>query len=91
MYDFFQTEDLNNFENKENLNKFKALVKHDKFQKILEDITEIKGITKTVDMFAAIYSNNSYLACHDDKLEGRRIAYIYYLVPEDWSEDDGGL
>ena len=30
------------------------------------------------------------LLCHDDELEGRRIAYIYYLVPLDWEEKDGG-
>ena len=30
------------------------------------------------------------LLCHDDELEGRRIAYIYYLVPADWEEKDGG-
>lgn len=29
------------------------------------------------------------LLCHDDELEGRRIAYIYYLV-DDWTEADGG-
>lgn len=29
------------------------------------------------------------LLCHDDELEGRRIAFIYYLVPE-WSQEDGG-
>jgi Rps23 Pro-64 3,4-dihydroxylase Tpa1-like proline 4-hydroxylase len=32
--------------------------------------------------------------CHDDDIhgtiEGRRIAFIYYLVPEDWKETDGG-
>ena len=31
------------------------------------------------------------LLCHDDELEGRRIAYIYYLVPPDWEEKDGGM
>lgn len=30
------------------------------------------------------------LLCHDDELEGRRIAYIYYLVPENWTSGDGG-
>ena len=30
------------------------------------------------------------LLCHDDELEGRRIAYILYLVPEEWSAADGG-
>lgn len=29
------------------------------------------------------------LLCHDDELEGRRIAFIYYLVPE-WAHEDGG-
>jgi len=35
-----------------------------------------------------------YLLCHDDDIhgtvEGRRIAFIYYLVPENWQETDGG-
>ena len=30
------------------------------------------------------------LLCHDDELEERRIAFIYYLVPELWSQSDGG-
>ncbi len=28
----------------------------------------------------------STLLCHDDELEGRRVAYIFYLVPRDWSK-----
>ena len=31
------------------------------------------------------------LLCHDDELEGRQIAYIFYLVPPDWEADDGGM
>ena len=42
-------------------------------------------------MSSAIYSDAHYLLCHDDELEGRRIAYIIYLTPEDWTEADGGL
>ena len=30
------------------------------------------------------------LLCHDDHLEGRRVAYILYFVDEAWSADDGG-
>lgn len=31
------------------------------------------------------------LLCHDDELEGRRIAFILYLVADDWNpETDGG-
>ena len=30
-----------------------------------------------------------YLLCHDDQLEGRRVAFIFYLV-QDWTAQDGG-
>ncbi|KAF6030260.1 OGFOD1 [Bugula neritina] len=47
-------------------------------------------LSDKIDMFAAKYSYTDTLLCHDDELESRRIAYIYYLVPEDWSVKDGG-
>lgn len=34
--------------------------------------------------------SSDVLLCHDDELDGRRIAYILYLVDEDWSSSDGG-
>lgn len=44
----------------------------------------------TISMFCF----EDYLLCHDDDIhgtvEGRRIAFIYYLVPENWKETDGG-
>ena len=36
-------------------------------------------LNDTVDMFCARYEHTDYLSCHDDELEGRRIAYIFYL------------
>ena len=36
-----------------------------------------------------MFFGSDVLLCHDDELEGRRIAFILYLVPE-WSEEDGG-
>lgn len=30
-----------------------------------------------------------YLLCHDDELDSRRIAFIWYLS-DDWKEDYGG-
>lgn len=30
------------------------------------------------------------LLCHDDELEDRRVAFIYYLVPVNWTEQEGG-
>jgi Rps23 Pro-64 3,4-dihydroxylase Tpa1-like proline 4-hydroxylase len=41
------------------------------------------------DMFSAVYSDTCRLLCHDDELEGRRIAYIIYLTPE-WKSEWGG-
>ena len=57
-------------------------------------ITSVMGIeleTETVDMFCAQYSHTHNLLCHDDELEGRRIAFILYLSEESWTEEDGGL
>lgn len=34
--------------------------------------------------------SSDVLSCHDDELDDRRVAFIYYLVPESWSERDGG-
>ena len=34
--------------------------------------------------------NSDVLSCHDDELDDRRVAFIYYLVPQSWTEKDGG-
>ncbi|TGZ75583.1 hypothetical protein CRM22_000289 [Opisthorchis felineus] len=47
-----------------------------------------KGV---VDFTSSIYSTNDVLLCHDDQLENRRIAFVWYLVPDDWDEKiEGG-
>ena len=91
MYDFYQSGDLNKCEDSDSVKQFRELMTDQEFHSWLEDLTGIQGIHSNIDMSAAIYQDGSYLQCHDDKLEGRRIAYIYYLVPEDWSEKDGGI
>ncbi len=47
-------------------------------------------LTDKLALFHARYSLGDYLLCHDDELEGRRIAFILYLVPGDWGQEDGG-
>jgi hypothetical protein len=42
-----------------------------------------------VDIFAARYPDTGTLLCHDDRLEGRRIAFILYLTPG-WQATYGG-
>ena len=45
---------------------------------------------KTESLFYFLVFHTDFLLCHDDKVEDRQIAFIYYLVPEDWTQDDGG-
>nr|CAH8860944.1 unnamed protein product [Trichobilharzia regenti] len=57
----------------------------------LKDITGIPLYENKVDLTSSIYKQGDYLLCHDDELEGRRIAFIWYLVPDDWNnQKDGG-
>lgn len=56
-------------------------------------IGAVTGVETTaqMDLSAAVYGPGSYLLCHDDDLAARRIAFILYLVPEDWdAARDGG-
>jgi len=32
-----------------------------------------------IDISATLYEDTDFLLCHDDQLEGRKIAYFYYL------------
>ncbi|XP_067935762.1 prolyl 3-hydroxylase OGFOD1-like isoform X2 [Watersipora subatra] len=47
-------------------------------------------LSDKIDLFSAQYKYTDTLLCHDDELEGRRVAFIYYLVPENWEAADGG-
>uniref|UniRef100_A0A8C4QQC6 Prolyl 3-hydroxylase OGFOD1 n=1 Tax=Eptatretus burgeri TaxID=7764 RepID=A0A8C4QQC6_EPTBU len=54
-------------------------------------LSDVFGVTleTTLDMFCSKYEHTDVLLCHDDELEGRRVAYIFYLVPP-WTHEDGG-
>ncbi|KAF2369219.1 Oxoglutarate/iron-dependent oxygenase C-terminal degradation domain [Trinorchestia longiramus] len=49
-------------------------------------------LADTIDLSASLYLHSDSLLCHDDELEGRRIAFILYLTDEDdnWRPSDGG-
>ncbi|XP_071952264.1 prolyl 3-hydroxylase OGFOD1-like [Antedon mediterranea] len=86
LYKFHQSQALQNISNP-NITALKNLLYKD-FTKWLTSVTNI-SFTETVDMTCAKYEYTDTLLCHDDELEGRRIAFIYYLVPP-WNEEDGG-
>uniref|UniRef100_A0A8C2SQ56 Prolyl 3-hydroxylase OGFOD1 n=1 Tax=Coturnix japonica TaxID=93934 RepID=A0A8C2SQ56_COTJA len=54
----------------------------------LEAVTHIE-LEPSIDISCAKYESTDVLLCHDDELEGRRIAFILYLVPP-WEKSDGG-
>uniref|UniRef100_A0A8C7BHE9 Prolyl 3-hydroxylase OGFOD1 n=1 Tax=Neovison vison TaxID=452646 RepID=A0A8C7BHE9_NEOVI len=58
------------------------------FRTWLADISKI-DLESTIDMSCAKYEFSDALLCHDDELEGRRIAFILYLVPP-WDRSLGG-
>ncbi|XP_067327107.1 prolyl 3-hydroxylase OGFOD1 isoform X2 [Anolis sagrei] len=58
------------------------------FRAWLSDVTQVE-LEPTVDLSCAKYQYTDALLCHDDELEGRRIAFILYLVPP-WKDSDGG-
>ncbi|XP_042293479.1 prolyl 3-hydroxylase OGFOD1 [Sceloporus undulatus] len=60
----------------------------EEFRAWLSDVTQVE-LEPTVDLSCAKYEYTDTLLCHDDELEGRRIAFILYLVPP-WDESDGG-
>ncbi|OBS60025.1 hypothetical protein A6R68_08850, partial [Neotoma lepida] len=58
------------------------------FRDWLSKVSSI-DLEPTIDMSCAKYEFTDALLCHDDELEGRRIAFILYLVPS-WDRNLGG-
>lgn len=78
------------------MSKFRDQFLYGQFLEFLKKITNIDLSSTKIDVTSSKYEFSDYLLCHDDNINqdkhGRRIAFIYYLVPDDWSQDgsDGG-
>eukprot|EP00794_Sanderia_malayensis_P007942 gene7942-8797_t len=90
-----KSNDLYKFEQSDHLKKAKAgsvqtlqHILYNDFSAWLKDVTGIE-FTQAMDFSCAKYNYTDVLLCHDDELEGRRIAFILYLVPP-WNKEDGG-
>ncbi len=59
------------------------------FAKLAGDVSGIKVTAGAVDVSGSLYEKADYLLCHDDRLEGRKIAFILYLS-ESFTASDGG-
>ncbi|XP_010986753.3 prolyl 3-hydroxylase OGFOD1 [Camelus dromedarius] len=86
LYKFQQSDDLKKRREPHICALRKILFEH--FRAWLSDISKI-DLESTIDMSCAKYEFSDALLCHDDELEGRRIAFILYLVPP-WDRSLGG-
>ncbi|XP_024607265.1 prolyl 3-hydroxylase OGFOD1 isoform X2 [Neophocaena asiaeorientalis asiaeorientalis] len=86
LYKFQQSDDLKKRREPHICALRNILFEH--FRAWLSDISKI-DLESTIDMSCAKYEFSDALLCHDDELEGRRIAFILYLVPP-WDRSLGG-
>lgn len=86
LYKFQQSDDLKK-RKEPHISALRKLMFED-FRAWLSDVSQI-DLEPTIDMSCAKYEFTDALLCHDDELEGRRIAFILYLVPS-WDRSFGG-
>ena len=86
LFQFKQTDDL--FFSKNKIVKgFNTTCLSWEFFELIGKITNSK-FKGALDMAATLYESTDFLLCHDDELEGRKIAYVIYLSGV--QEKDGG-
>ena len=86
LFNFKQTQELHFSKNKAILNFYKFFSGRE-FRKQVEEILRIK-LNGKIDMAGSLYEKTDFLLPHDDRLESRKAAYIYYLIG--LNKKDGG-
>lgn len=87
LYTFFQTNDFSLTQNKL-LQEFRTFLSSPEFISLLSAITGEKLKENSIDLSASVYERTHHLLPHDDQVEGRKIAYSFYLTS--LREEDGG-
>ncbi len=86
LYQFQQTDDCKNAKQSA-VKEFHKFFSSEEFIRFISQITNTK--LKSIDMSGFIYDDTDYLLPHDDRLSGRKIAYILNLT-ENFTAKDGG-
>ncbi|XP_027007841.2 prolyl 3-hydroxylase OGFOD1 [Tachysurus fulvidraco] len=86
LYKFQQSDDLKK-RKEHHISEIRSLLFH-QFRSWLSEVLGV-DLEPTVDISCAKYEHTDTLLCHDDELEGRRVAFILYLVTP-WDLSDGG-
>ena len=76
LYQFYHSQDVSLTKNKI-LKKFYDTFSSSSFLKKISFLTKQK--LASIDMTPFLYADTDYLLPHDDRLEGRKIAYVFYL------------
>ncbi len=87
LFEFFQSGDLMTL-SKGVISDFTTLFMSAPFRAYMMSITGIDLSHSEITLFGSRYEDTSYLLPHDDQLEGRQIAFLYYL--SDMNENNGG-
>jgi prolyl 3-hydroxylase /prolyl 3,4-dihydroxylase len=87
LFSLKHTNDIISSKNKE-LVAFRDFLLSEEFMQYMESITNLKLKRKAIDLAGSLYEDTDYLLCHDDQLEGRKIAFLFYL--SDMKQSDGG-
>ncbi|MBI4919561.1 2OG-Fe(II) oxygenase [archaeon] len=86
LFKFMQTNDLGSTKNRV-VKEFVQFLYSKEFIDYMQKLTGFKFQNK-VDVAGTLYQNTDYLLCHDDELEGRKIAFLFYF--SDFEENEGG-
>ncbi|PIA15265.1 hypothetical protein COEREDRAFT_82227 [Coemansia reversa NRRL 1564] len=93
LYWFHQTDDLA-LNGGKCIKQLRDYLSGEEFVGFMEQITGVQLTRGYLDIAAQRYKQGNHLLCHDDDVQRgkltRKIAYIIYLVDEDWKEKDGG-
>ncbi|CAG8566721.1 3552_t:CDS:2 [Ambispora gerdemannii] len=100
LYEFYQSNSLEGVE-KTYLSQLTRVIYSEWFVRLIGGLTGVEVDGETIDLSAHIYKQGSYLLWKknghidmrklmNDGRSGRRIAFIIYLVDENWGKDDGG-
>jgi Rps23 Pro-64 3,4-dihydroxylase Tpa1-like proline 4-hydroxylase len=87
LFQFMQTNDLKQTNNSV-LKEFIDTLYSQEFIDFMQDITGLSFTPDIVDIAGTLYQDTDYLLCHDDELDGRKIAFLIYL--SDVEKDEGG-
>lgn len=88
MSDLFTMYQTNDLVSSTKMKKFYMFFKSPEFMNFCTKITGIEFTPDKLDLQGSIYQDTNFLLCHDDQLEGRKLAFLLYL--SDMQEDEGG-